>query len=115
MYKYLTLLFVAQIFFITAILGADTASIPKNRIVTFSPVRPKIGLVLSGGRQRELAHIGVLKVLEEMGIRPDYIAGTSMGRPYRRAVCHRLFCRRAGLDCQNDGLGQNAQRPDASV
>lgn len=79
MYKYLTLLFVAQIFFITAILGADTASIPKNRIVTFSPVRPKIGLVLSGGGAKGLAHIGVLKVLEEMGIRPDYIAGTSMG------------------------------------
>jgi len=42
-------------------------------------VRPKIGLVLSGGGAKGLAHIGVLKVLEEAGIRPDYIAGTSMG------------------------------------
>ncbi len=41
--------------------------------------RPKIGLVLSGGGAKGLAHIGVLKVLEEAGIRPDYIGGTSMG------------------------------------
>ncbi|MCU4177014.1 patatin-like phospholipase family protein [Carboxylicivirga sp. N1Y90] len=41
--------------------------------------RPKIGLVLSGGGAKGLAHIGVIKVLEEAGIRPDYIAGTSMG------------------------------------
>lgn len=41
--------------------------------------RPKIGLVLSGGGAKGLAHIGVLKVLEEAGIVPDYIAGTSMG------------------------------------
>jgi NTE family protein len=41
--------------------------------------RPKIGLVLSGGGARGLAHIGVLKVLEEVGITPDYISGTSMG------------------------------------
>ncbi|MBN2288740.1 MAG: patatin-like phospholipase family protein [Candidatus Glassbacteria bacterium] len=43
------------------------------------PRRPKIGLVLSGGGARGLAHIGVLKVLEEAGIEVDYIAGTSMG------------------------------------
>ncbi len=41
--------------------------------------RPKIGLVLSGGGAKGLAHIGVIKVLEEAGIRPDYISGTSMG------------------------------------
>jgi NTE family protein len=41
--------------------------------------RPKIGLVLSGGGAKGIAHIGVLKVLEEYGIKPDYIAGTSMG------------------------------------
>jgi len=41
--------------------------------------RPKIGLVLSGGGAKGLAHIGVLKVLEEAGIVPDYITGTSMG------------------------------------
>ncbi len=42
-------------------------------------VRPKIGLVLSGGGAKGLAHVGVLKVLEDVGIVPDYITGTSMG------------------------------------
>lgn len=41
--------------------------------------RPKVGLVLSGGGAKGLAHIGVLKVLEEAGMPIDYIAGTSMG------------------------------------
>jgi len=41
--------------------------------------RPKIGLALSGGGARGAAHIGVLRVLEEMHIPIDYIAGTSMG------------------------------------
>jgi NTE family protein len=41
--------------------------------------RPKIGLALGGGGARGSAHIGVLKVLEEMRIPIDYIAGTSMG------------------------------------
>ncbi len=39
----------------------------------------KVGLVLSGGGAKGYAHVGVLKVLEENGIRVDYIAGTSMG------------------------------------
>lgn len=39
----------------------------------------KVGLVLSGGGAKGLAHIGVLKVLEEAGVRIDYIGGTSMG------------------------------------
>ncbi len=41
--------------------------------------RPKIGLVLGGGGARGIAHIGVLKVLKELRIPVDYIAGTSMG------------------------------------
>lgn len=41
--------------------------------------RPRIGLVLSGGGARGLAHVGVLKVLEEMRIPVDAVAGTSMG------------------------------------
>ena len=41
--------------------------------------RPKIGLVLSGGGAKGSAHIGVLKVIEEVGIPIDYVAGTSMG------------------------------------
>jgi NTE family protein len=42
-------------------------------------VRPRICLVLSGGGARGMAHIGVLKVLEELKIPIDCIAGTSMG------------------------------------
>lgn len=41
--------------------------------------QPKVGLVLSGGAARGLAHIGVLKALEEQGVQVDAIAGTSMG------------------------------------
>ncbi len=41
--------------------------------------RPKVGLVLSGGGAAGLAHIGVIKVIEEAGIPIDYIGGTSMG------------------------------------
>ncbi len=41
--------------------------------------RPRIGLVLSGGGARGLAHVGVLKVLEEERVPVDAIAGTSMG------------------------------------
>jgi NTE family protein len=41
--------------------------------------RPKIGLVLGGGGAKGISHIGVIKVLEELHIPVDYIAGTSMG------------------------------------
>jgi NTE family protein len=55
--------------------SAQTASEPQA-----SPVaRPKIGLVLAGGGAKGAAHVGVLKVLEEMHIPVDYVAGTSMG------------------------------------
>jgi len=39
----------------------------------------KVGLVLSGGGAKGLAHIGALKVIEEAGVRIDYVGGTSMG------------------------------------
>mgnify|MGYP000946519727 CR=1 FL=1 len=40
---------------------------------------PRVGLVLSGGGAKGLAHIGVLKTLDSLGVRIDYVAGTSMG------------------------------------
>ncbi len=46
---------------------------------TTNDKRPRIGLVLSGGGARGLAHIGVLKVLEDLRIPIDVVAGTSMG------------------------------------
>ncbi len=66
MKKYATLLFLLIIFSITA-QSSDTLR------------KPKIGLVLSGGGAKGLAHIGVLKALEQYHIHPDYIGGTSMG------------------------------------
>ncbi len=41
--------------------------------------RPKIALVLSGGGARGFSHVGVIKVLEELGVRVDIVTGTSMG------------------------------------
>lgn len=41
--------------------------------------RKKVGLVLSGGGAKGIAHIGVLEVLEKAGIPVDYVVGTSMG------------------------------------
>jgi NTE family protein len=43
------------------------------------PRLPRIGLALGGGAARGFAHIGVIQVLEENGIRPDLVAGTSAG------------------------------------
>ena len=40
---------------------------------------PKIGLALGGGAARGFAHIGVIQVLEEAGIKPDLVVGTSAG------------------------------------
>ncbi len=44
-----------------------------------APRPPKIGLALGGGAARGFAHIGVLQVLEEQGIKPDLVVGTSAG------------------------------------
>ncbi|MFW6348232.1 MAG: patatin-like phospholipase family protein, partial [Cyclonatronaceae bacterium] len=44
-----------------------------------SPAHTKFGLTLSGGGAKGFAHLGVLKVLEEVGMPIDYISGTSMG------------------------------------
>lgn len=57
---------------VAIILGIVAASAQQDTI-------PKLGLALSGGGAKGLAHIGVLKVLEEEGIYPDFITGTSMG------------------------------------
>jgi NTE family protein len=43
------------------------------------PRPPRIGLALGGGAARGFAHIGVIQVLEEQGIRPDLVVGTSAG------------------------------------
>lgn len=53
-----------------------SAQVRKDLVI---PKNPKIGLSLSGGGAKGFAHIGVLKVLDSLGIKVDYISGTSMG------------------------------------
>ena len=64
------------LFFLLAVTGWAS---PSESAEPERPERPKIGLVLGGGGGKGMAHIGVLKVLEELRIPVDYIAGTSMG------------------------------------
>jgi NTE family protein len=66
---------IATLVLLAAAIMPATAQTPAQTTAT----RPKIGLVLSGGGARGLAHIGVLKVLEELRVPVDYIAATSMG------------------------------------
>ncbi len=81
--------------------------------------RPKVGIVLSGGAAKGLAHIGVLKVIEEVGLPVDFIAGTSMG-----SVIGGLYA--IGYDAEhleqlaleqdwNKLLGDNIYRQDLSI
>ncbi|WP_295646256.1 patatin-like phospholipase family protein [uncultured Methylibium sp.] len=56
------------------------APTPEPPPVAKPPPRPpRIGLALGGGAARGFAHIGVIQVLEEQGIRPDLVVGTSAG------------------------------------
>ncbi len=66
-------------FFLLLITIIFNSTVIAQEIAKKELTRPKIGLVLSGGGAKGLAHVGVLKVLEELDIRPDYITGTSMG------------------------------------
>lgn len=59
------------------LVGIETSAAQKVNVPL--PARPKIGLVLSGGSAKGIAHVGVLKVLEAEGIPIDVIAGASMG------------------------------------
>ncbi|MGE4512658.1 MAG: patatin-like phospholipase family protein [Chryseobacterium sp.] len=69
MRKLLILLLVFHIFLIQSQVKKDLV-IPKN---------PRIGLSLAGGGAKGFSHVGVLKVLDSLGVKVDYIAGTSMG------------------------------------
>src|SRR3954454_19831806 len=59
------ILFIASIFYITNLPAQNS--------------RPKIGLTLSGGGAKGLAHIGILKAIDSAGLKIDYVTGTSMG------------------------------------
>lgn len=59
--------------------GAWSKTPDEVRATCRAEGRPCVGLVLSGGGARGFAHAGVLRLLEEMGIRVDVVTGTSMG------------------------------------
>jgi NTE family protein len=60
---------------------APVQPLPPSQPVTpaFVKIPPRLGLALGGGAARGFAHVGVIQVLEEAGIRPDLVAGTSAG------------------------------------
>jgi NTE family protein len=58
---------------------ANAALQPAPPVALKPPKPPRIGLALGGGAARGFAHIGVIQVLEEAGIRPDLVVGTSAG------------------------------------
>lgn len=58
---------------------AEPAPPPIVVVPPRPPKPPRIGLALGGGAARGFAHIGVIQVLEEAGIRPDLVVGTSAG------------------------------------
>lgn len=62
-----------------------TTIIDKNKKPTTK--KKKIGLALSGGGALGFAHIGALQALEEHGVKPDFISGSSMG-----AIIGAIYC-----------------------
>lgn len=52
------------------------SQVKENLVI---PKNPKVGLSLSGGGAKGFTHVGVLKVLDSLGVKIDYISGTSMG------------------------------------
>src|ERR1700676_179249 len=68
----------AALLFVSATAGAQDSSIDGGANRPPSG-RPRVGLVLSGGGARGATHIGVLKMLDQLHVPVDVIAGTSMG------------------------------------
>lgn len=69
MRKFLVLIFVFQLLLLQS-------QVKKGLVI---PKNPRIGLSLAGGGAKGFSHVGVLKVLDSLGVKVDYIAGTSMG------------------------------------
>lgn len=83
--------FLLSLFAVCALLGCASPSrqgpAPEVLVVAVVPpvlsvvpkIPPRIGLALGGGAARGFAHVGVIQVLEEAGIRPSMVSGTSAG------------------------------------
>jgi len=64
---------------LSCLLPATVEASPESDASDKDHQRPKIGLVLSGGGARGFAHVGVLKIIEQLDIPIDIVVGTSMG------------------------------------
>lgn len=60
---------------------AGCVSVPQGPATTSvaQTKKPRLGLALGGGAARGFAHVGVIQILEESGIKPDLVVGTSAG------------------------------------
>ncbi|SHK26344.1 patatin-like phospholipase family protein [Epilithonimonas mollis] len=69
---------ITKLFYLISFLAylISHSQIKENLVI---PKNPKIGLSLSGGGAKGFTHVGVLKVLDSLGVKVDYISGTSMG------------------------------------
>jgi NTE family protein len=73
-----TTVVLAALLFVSATAGAQDSSVDGD-VNRAAAGRPRVGLVLSGGGARGATHIGVLKMLDQLHVPIDVIAGTSMG------------------------------------
>lgn len=73
-FKYFRIL-ISTLFLFFFIFNAESQNQHNKQLTK----RPSVGLVMSGGGAKGFAYIGILKVIQEAGLRIDYVAGTSMG------------------------------------
>ena len=66
---------IISVFFVLCFI-LSFSQVKENLVI---PKNPKIGLSLAGGGAKGFAHVGVLKILDSLGVKVDYISGTSMG------------------------------------
>ncbi len=92
---------------LATLISLTIIAVPRPAYSAEPTERLRVGLVLSGGGARGAAHVGVLKVLKELRIPVDAVAGTSMG-----AVVGGLYA--AGMEPEElDGLVRNIDWNDA--
>ncbi|WP_062231920.1 patatin-like phospholipase family protein [Aureimonas sp. N4] len=78
----------------------------QHTIPSAVPAEPRLGLALGGGGARGIAHIHVLRALDELGLRPSHIAGTSIGALMGAAYAAGL----TGLEIEDHVLQSLAHR-----
>ncbi|WP_110399478.1 patatin-like phospholipase family protein [Sphaerotilus hippei] len=89
-----------------AVPGGGAVAPATPAAVKPAPRPPRIGLALGGGAARGFAHIGIIEVLEENGIQPDLVVGTSAG-----SLVAALYA--SGLD--GKAMGRLAETMDESA